>query len=383
MQSEVSMLAVNSLIEALCKAQSISNEQLQENMPAKCRSLFAPNECVDCQIFLEFMDWADGFYQTDWKKVGAEFSDSVYTPRTKKLLQQCTTIKFAYWLVANYLEKSSFHILKQLKFETGSDSMLQYSIELKQGFSPNKPFFLFIAGVLESVPQKLFSVAPAAVHVSYSKNGVDYVIAIPENITVWKWINLRFRALFSFQSLLQELVSRQEEINEKNQLLISKNSEFQSMIENSPDGVLVVQYDIIRYVNPRMLQYLKYESSAELIGKSIFDKIIPPETLDYAKRRIAELNQEQKTISPLMDFETQTKIPGERFLAETNAVPVTFNGVRCLAVTFRDLSDRKKLQAHLMTTDRMVALGQLAAGVGHEINNPLCYVMRRWLKLKQ
>jgi PAS domain S-box-containing protein len=36
-----------------------------------------------------------------------------------------------------------------------------------------------------------------------------------------------------------------------------------------------------------------------------------------------------------------------------------------------DVTERRKLQAQLMVADRMASLGMLAAGVGHEINNPL------------
>ena len=39
-----------------------------------------------------------------------------------------------------------------------------------------------------------------------------------------------------------------------------------------------------------------------------------------------------------------------------------------------DLSEITRLQAQLVQSDRLAALGLLAAGVGHEINNPLCYV---------
>jgi PAS domain S-box-containing protein len=40
-----------------------------------------------------------------------------------------------------------------------------------------------------------------------------------------------------------------------------------------------------------------------------------------------------------------------------------------------DMSERKDLQARLMLSDRMASIGTLAAGVAHEINNPLTYVL--------
>ncbi len=40
-----------------------------------------------------------------------------------------------------------------------------------------------------------------------------------------------------------------------------------------------------------------------------------------------------------------------------------------------DMSERKDLQARLMLSDRMASIGTLAAGVAHEINNPLTYIL--------
>jgi two-component system, cell cycle sensor histidine kinase and response regulator CckA len=45
-----------------------------------------------------------------------------------------------------------------------------------------------------------------------------------------------------------------------------------------------------------------------------------------------------------------------------------------LAVS-NDVSEIRKLQAHTIQTDRVMALGTLAASVAHEINNPLTYVL--------
>jgi PAS domain S-box-containing protein len=44
-------------------------------------------------------------------------------------------------------------------------------------------------------------------------------------------------------------------------------------------------------------------------------------------------------------------------------------------VTFLDITERKQLEHRLRVADRMATVGMLAAGVAHEINNPLTYVM--------
>jgi PAS domain S-box-containing protein len=46
-----------------------------------------------------------------------------------------------------------------------------------------------------------------------------------------------------------------------------------------------------------------------------------------------------------------------------------------MIVTFNDITDRKAIEAQLIQADRLSSLGTLAAGVAHEINNPLSYVL--------
>jgi len=44
-------------------------------------------------------------------------------------------------------------------------------------------------------------------------------------------------------------------------------------------------------------------------------------------------------------------------------------------VIFRDVTARKKLEERLIQSERLASLGSMAAGMGHEINNPLAAVV--------
>jgi signal transduction histidine kinase len=46
----------------------------------------------------------------------------------------------------------------------------------------------------------------------------------------------------------------------------------------------------------------------------------------------------------------------------------------CMAVTVRDITEQRENQMRLRLNERMASIGMLAAGVAHEINNPLAFV---------
>ena len=75
-------------------------------------------------------------------------------------------------------------------------------------------------------------------------------------------------------------------------------------------------------------------------------------------------------------FETvHVRKDGTPVPVEVSSQSAEIEGELLLLSVIRDLTERKQMQARLAEADRLASVGTLAAGVAHEINNPLSYAM--------
>ncbi|MFN8543278.1 MAG: ATP-binding protein [Candidatus Binatia bacterium] len=66
-----------------------------------------------------------------------------------------------------------------------------------------------------------------------------------------------------------------------------------------------------------------------------------------------------------------------------NAGTIEYGDRRWVQVMCVDVSDRQRLETQLIQSEKMAAIGQLAAGIAHELRNPLAIVMNALWDLRQ
>ena len=73
---------------------------------------------------------------------------------------------------------------------------------------------------------------------------------------------------------------------------------------------------------------------------------------------------------------TYTRPDGSTVYFDSVASPVSSSGeVIGSVVVSRDVTERRHFEAQLAQSDRLASMGMLAAGIAHEINNPLAYIL--------
>jgi two-component system, cell cycle sensor histidine kinase and response regulator CckA len=148
-------------------------------------------------------------------------------------------------------------------------------------------------------------------------------------------------------------------------------SSFRTLIETMQDFVVVHRDGRLVYMNTAANAALGY-APGEMIGRPVID-LIHPDDHAIVIERIKRAETEGRTTALLE--ERLLRKDGTAVVVEVSGVRTEFDGQPSIIALARDVSARKRMEAQLVMADRLASIGRLAASVGHEINNPLAYVL--------
>ena len=153
--------------------------------------------------------------------------------------------------------------------------------------------------------------------------------------------------------------------------LAQSEASFRALAEATPDAIAVHRGGVFVFCNRVFTSALGY-AEAEIIGAPVL-MIIHPESVAMVRQRVAAM-QAGATELPWMVHKLVDRA-GNVLQMEIAPRAIVFQGEQATVVVGRDLTEKMRMQARLAQADRLASIGTLAAGVGHELNNPLTYLL--------
>ena len=163
-----------------------------------------------------------------------------------------------------------------------------------------------------------------------------------------------------------------EDITERKLAEERSEERFYKIFYNSPDMMAIIknQDDIFVNVNQRFLDIMEY-AMEEVLGHTTKAINLFADNQEYIEQLLKQLNKQGRIENVELRFRTKS---GKIITVLASYEIIYFNGDNCRLTVIKDITREKKLEAEMTRLDRLNLIGEMSAGIAHEIRNPMTTV---------
>jgi len=184
-----------------------------------------------------------------------------------------------------------------------------------------------------------------------------------------RWIRDRAFPLHNSAGGVYRLVGVATDITELKQIeleLSRREAQYHEVFSAVTEGLIIRTWDeTIVEVNPAFCQMLGYTREEALRLKT--EDFIAPDTLPLFRIYLDSI----RAGHPFRYEGCLRRKDGSLIMVEANGTTLQYNGRPHQLGAIRDITERKKLEEQFLRAQRMEAVGALAAGIAHDLNNIL------------
>lgn len=135
--------------------------------------------------------------------------------------------------------------------------------------------------------------------------------------------------------------------------LYESEEKYRSLVENSPDGVVIYIEDKIAFINEEGVRMLGAKNKDEIIGKPVLQFIHPDSLQDVIKRMKEVVKDDYISASVEERF---IDLQGNPFDVEVKGIPTTYEHKNAVQIIVHDITLRKQTNLELSKINRVYAL---------------------------
>ena len=148
-----------------------------------------------------------------------------------------------------------------------------------------------------------------------------------------------------------------------------------SILDSAGDAVILISPEgLINYANPQA-EALLCQVGTSPLGTSFYDYLASPEEQHEAQQKLQQLINDGGSPGSGGRFELNLRgADGHMSTVSLGAAPLRNAQTQAISIFMTDISEQRRLEVQLQHAQKLEAVGQLAAGIAHEINTPIQFV---------